>query len=161
MRKRRARKGFGLLGRWAAGGAGERETKSPEEELEDAMQNTIKIHRESVIWYLRTKLEEAAEIQRAMMQQRLEREVEKSKSALYKTKGPNSSMPLGPDFGNVNGNGNIAGGGYKGGKAALADDVDRKKIEQQLSPEQLQLFAQENSDMLKHYEDQLDQVRCV
>ena len=33
--------------------------------------------------------------------------------------------------------------------------------EQELSQEQLQLFAQENQDMLRHYEDTLDQVRLV
>ena len=41
------------------------------------------------------------------------------------------------------------------------DEEDRRQIEQQLSPEQLQLFARENQDMLKHYEDTLDQVRYV
>ena len=31
--------------------------------------------------------------------------------------------------------------------------------ESQLSPEQLQAFESENADLLRHYEDQLDQVR--
>ena len=158
--KRRARNGFKTLGRWAAGGVGEVSKKSPDEELEDARQNTVKVHRESVIWYLRRNLEEAGEIQRGMMELRLEREVERSKSVLYKTKGTRAS----PDFSDsdmTNGNGTAMANGrlYQGGKAAMTDEVERKKIEQQLSPEQLQLFAQENSDMLKHYEDTLDQVR--
>jgi len=37
----------------------------------------------------------------------------------------------------------------------------QSSIEQTLSPEQLQLFAQENTDMLKHYEDTLDKVRIA
>ena len=41
------------------------------------------------------------------------------------------------------------------------EEEDKRQIEQQLTPEQLQLFAKENQDMLKHYEDTLDQVRYV
>ena len=33
--------------------------------------------------------------------------------------------------------------------------------EEELSDEQMQLFAQENQDMMKHYQDTLDQVRYV
>ena len=43
----------------------------------------------------------------------------------------------------------------------MGEDESRRDIEQQLSPEQLQLFARENQDMLKQYEDTLDQVRSV
>ena len=38
-------------------------SKSPEEVLEDAQQQTVKLHRESILWYLKRKLEDAAEIQ--------------------------------------------------------------------------------------------------
>ena len=147
---------------------GAREKKSPEEELEEARQNTIKMHRESVIWYLRRKLEEAGEVQRAMMEVRLERDMEKSKSMLYKTRGSmgvsGSSMPgiESPTMGGMNGYGDRvtgAGEGFRGRKAAQMEEADRREIEQQLSPEQLQLFAQENNEMLKMYEDQLDQIR--
>ena len=160
--KRKARNGFKALGRWAAGGVGESSKKSPEEELEEARHNTIKVQRESVIWYLRRKLEEAAEVQRGMMELRLEREVERSKSVLYKTRGFKGVLET-SDLGDMSGNGSVklGGEGYRGGRTALMDETDRKKIEQQLSPEQLQLFARENTDMLKHYEDTLDQVRYV
>ena len=166
--QRRARQGLGVLGRWAAGGVlgGPKEKKSPEEELEDARRNSIKMHRESVIWYLRRKLEEAGEVQRGMMEVRLEREMEKSKSMLYKTRGAKAGSMAGaesPTIGGMNGyeDGGMGGGRgrYRGGKAAQMEDADRREIEQQLSPEQLQLFAQENNEMLKLYEDQLDQVR--
>lgn len=142
---------------------GENIKRSPEEELEEAMQNTTKVHRESVIWYLRRKLEEAAEVQREMMQTRLDREVEKSKSVLYKTRGVAGLPVEDTDSRGMDGHGkaSIANGSYKAGRSKLPDEEERKKIEQQLSPEQLQLFAQENSDMLKHYEDTLDQVRYV
>lgn len=154
--KKRANRGFGLLTRWAEGGA--ITAKSPEEELEEARAKTINVHRESIIWYLQQKLEECGSFQSSMMEIRLTREVEKSKSMLYKARGsmvpPDSSTGM--------------NGGYTGGSATVyrgqpshAEEMDRKEAEQQLSPEQLQLFAQENQDMLKHYEDSLDQVRTA
>jgi hypothetical protein len=40
-------------------------------------------------------------------------------------------------------------------------DAQQSDPEQELSPEQLQMFEKENQDMLKHYESTLDQVRYV
>ena len=159
--ERHKRRGLGALGRWAAGGSGD-VPKTPEEALEAARQETIKVHRESVIWYLRKKLEEAAEIQRGMMQTRLEREVEKSKSVLYKTKGLVGSGTWldNMDFGQTDdGPQSMPNERKYGNRNPAMDDVQRRNIEQTLSPEQLQLFAEENNDMLKHYEDTLDKVR--
>lgn len=86
------------------------------------------------------------------------REVEKSKSVLYKTR---ATMPSN-DYGGMNGGSTITGGSkdYRG-KSTHTQDESSAAIEQQLDPEQLQLFAQENQDMLKQYEDQLDKVRYV
>ena len=151
--------GLGVLGRWAAGGIGLE--KSKDEELEEARTNGVKAHRESVLWYLRRKLEACGEVQRAMMETRLTREVEKSKSILYKTRGPNGmtsaieSTAFPRDFESTNPSKPNSAQGTQ------MDDQEKQNIEQQLSPEQLQLFAQENQDMLKHYEDTLDQVRYV
>jgi len=125
------------------------------------------VHRDSVIWFLRKKLGEAADLQGGMMQKRLEREVEKSKSVLYKTKGfgdVKSGMngleqQAGSTASTGSVNGKADGRGYRVG-ASGAESME-KHVEQTLSPEQLQLFAQENSDMLKHYEDTLDKVRYV
>ena len=164
--KKKARNGFKALGRWAAGAISETR-KTPEEMLEAAQQETIRVHRDSVIWYLRKKLGEAVELQGGMMQKRLEREVEKSKSVLYKTKG------VGDVKSSIGGLEQRAGSTVLGGstKAKAAGQWYRvgssgtgdmeKPVQQTLSPEQLQLFAQENSDMLKHYEDTLDKVRYV
>ncbi|KAF2996680.1 hypothetical protein E8E13_004495 [Curvularia kusanoi] len=155
MRKR-AKQGLGALGRWAAGGA--ITAKSPEEELEEARANTTKAHRESIIWSLQNALEQCGQFQSSMMEIRLMREVEKSKSVLYKTR---TTMPS-SDYGGVNG-GSSADGAMKDyrGTSAHAQDESSAAIEQQLDPEQLQLFAQENQDMLKQYEDQLDKVRAA
>jgi syntaxin 18 len=160
--KRRRKKGLGAIGRWAAGGVGFEEPKTPEELDEEAKSNTIKIHRESVIWFLRQRLESCGDLQRTMVETRLVRELEKSKSVLYNAKGADvpartttdAATGKEPSYGSL-GSQTGADRGY------LLDEEERKAIEQQLSPEQLQLFAKENSDMLKHYEDTLDQVRLV
>ncbi|KAF2242917.1 syntaxin [Trematosphaeria pertusa] len=152
--KKRARKGLGALGRWAAGGA--ITAKSPDEELEEAKANTIKAHRESIIWYLQRALEECGRFQSSMMEIRLTREVEKSKSVLYKARG---TMPTTEDYSGMNGAHNAAPD-YRG-KTAQMQEADAVAVEQQLDPEQLQLFAQENQDLLKQYEDHLDQVRTA
>lgn len=144
------------MGRWAAGGA--ITAKSPEEELEEAKANTIRAHRDSIIWTLQSALEQCGQFQSSMMEIRLMREVEKSKSVLYKTR---ATMPSN-DYGGMNGGSTITGGSkdYRG-KSTHTQDESSAAIEQQLDPEQLQLFAQENQDMLKQYEDQLDKVRYV
>lgn len=152
--KKRARHGLGMVGRWAAGGA--ITAKSPEELLEEAKANTVKVHRESIIWYLQRQLEECGRFQSSMMEVRLAREVEKSKSILYNAR---ITMPGAGEYIGANG-GLDAANGYRG-KSTAQQDEESKAVEQQLDPEQLQLFAQENQDMLKHYEDTLDQVRYV
>jgi len=152
--RKRAKQGLGALGRWAAGGA--ITAKSPEEELEEAEANIVKAHRESIIWTLQNALEQCGQFQSSMMEIRLMREVEKSKSVLYKTR---ATMPSN-DYSSMNG-GSSASGASKDyrGQSSHVQDESSAAIEQQLDPEQLQLFAQENQDMLKQYEDQLDKVR--
>lgn len=152
--KKRAKRGLGALGRWAAGGA--ITAKSPEEEAEEAKMNTIKAHRESIIWYLQRALEDCGRFQSSMMEIRIAREIEKNKSILYKAKG---TIPPNFDFSGTNGHA-TAEADYRG-KTTQSQEADAAAAEQQLDPEQLQLFAQENQDMLKQYEDQLDQVRYV
>ena len=132
--------------------------KSPEEEREEAARKTVVAVRESIMLFLQQKLEEAGRVQSEMMEVRLSREVEKSKSSLEKTR--------------------VAGGipyAYDEGVNGIPPPINRKRMsgkftngvppetashmEPQLSPEQLQLFESENADLLRHYEDQLDKVR--
>lgn len=150
--RKRAKQGLGALGRWAAGGA--ITAKSPEEELEEGKANATRAHRESIIWSLQNQLEECGRFQSSMMEIRLMREVEKSKSVLYKTR---ETMPYMHDSSEAR---SRDGASYRG-KTSHAQEDSSAAIEQQLDPEQLQLFAQENQDMLKQYEDQLDKVRYV
>ena len=163
--KKRGRVGGALL-RWAegdvGGGKGAGEVAVGEEE------QTTRSWREGVLFYLGLKLREAGGVQRGMTTRRLEREVERSKSVLYKAKGGLPSN-LAEEKGGVNGfgggggKGGAMGGGYKNRTpmGAVEMDEERRTTESQLSPEQLQLFEKENVDLLRHYEDTLDKVRYV
>ena len=160
--KRRGRNGFRFLSSWAAGDSGE-VAKSDEERLEDAREVGLRAHRESVVWYLRRQLEAAAEAQREMMETRVEREIEKSKSVLYKAK-DTARSPRKPNSGSASQGFNYGPQGApvkSEGTAALSSEVDSTTASNCLTPEQIQLFEEENSDLLRHYEDTLDQVRSV
>ena len=156
----------GFFGKWAAGaGAAER---SPGQRSEEEKLETLKVVRESVVWFLQQKLEVAGELQRKMMERRLEREIEKGRSVLYKSRGgsvnPLDSSQVGHEAANGHGPEGRSERRQKGasgdqGVGLEMEEQTRREIEQQLSPEQLQLFAKENQDMLKQYEDTLDQVR--
>ncbi|CZR64792.1 related to syntaxin 18 [Phialocephala subalpina] len=147
--KKYARLGLGALGKWAAGGIGE--SKTMEEQLDEAKTNAISMHRENVLWYLRQKLQECGAFQASMMEKRIYREMEKNKSTLAKSKmgmsniafdAPSSSKPYTPTT-----------------RAAL--EVQELYPEEELTEEQIQMFEKENQDMLKHYESTLDQVRTA
>lgn len=133
--------------------------KSPDEEREEAERKTIVAVRESVVLYLQKKLEEAGRVQGEMMEVRLGREVEKSKSVLYKSRTA-GGIPYAEDE-DTDGVPTRALNSPKRAKRQstnLSDGVSDAGG-QQLSQEQIQMFAEENADLLKHYEDQLDQVR--
>jgi hypothetical protein len=120
--------------------------------------------------YLRRGVEGAAERQRRMVEIRIERVKEKERSVLYMVKtagGSNSggmgslTSPTGDGWDKGGMNGSAMGmpsmrGAYD---PAMADES--RSIEAQLSPDQLQLFAEENDVMLRHYEDTLSKVRYV
>ncbi|KAL8655454.1 MAG: hypothetical protein Q9226_003047 [Calogaya cf. arnoldii] len=156
--KHSKRYGFGgAIGRWAAGDSNDLDKGlSPEEQWEQVGRETLKAWRESVIWYLKKKLEEAGEVQRSMMDRRLQREVERSKSVLYKSRGSK-----GVDIG-LEGPVAVVGlNGYVGGGAAMVEEERKRQGEDGLSEEQMQVFREENEGMLRHYEDTLDQVRTA
>lgn len=146
LRNKYSRAGLGLLGSWAAGGAGH--TKSYEEELEEVKAGTISMHRESVLWYLGEKLKECGQFQASMMEKRINREMEKNRSVLANTRADPSAKFAGGAGPSVD---------YPASTAHL--EVPVFKPEEELTPEQIQIFEKENQDMIKHYESTLDQVR--
>ncbi|KAH8809059.1 snare-complex protein syntaxin-18 N-terminus-domain-containing protein [Xylogone sp. PMI_703] len=164
-RKKYHKLGFGALGAWAAGSGadGGGRTRSREEEAEMVKSDTIKMHRESVLWYLRRKLQDAGQAQAEMMEKRILREMEKNKSMLARTR--RASIPGLRDF---EGLGSVPGkmgaiGAAAGGSELSAVEMETRSLypEEELSEEQIQMFEKENQDMLKHYESTLDQVRTA
>lgn len=151
QQRKYARLGLGALGSWASGGIGPK--KSFEQTLDESRTNTITQHREAVIWYLNEKLHRCTMIQAGMMEKRLSREMEKNKSALANSRGP---MPALGGFDN-------APAPPTKYSASTAAHVETQQMypEEELTPEQIQMFEKENQDMLKHYQTTLDQVRYV
>jgi syntaxin 18 len=150
IRKKYARTGLGVLSTWAAGGSDQ--SKSYDQGLDEAKGNAVKMHRESVLWYLRQKLQECGSFQASMMETRITRELEKNKSVLYKARGKPmpelggfDTAPVPPKIINKT--------------SYVEDQHARQDLENELSPEQLQMFEKENQDMMKHYEATLDQVK--
>lgn len=114
--------------------------------------------REGVLWFLRTGLEGAASVQREMVEKRIERVREKEKSVLYKNAVPGAKVP---PAASEYGAGSKSSPPVPTPDAVVLSEADSARIEAQLSPEQLQLFAEENDSMLRHYEDTLGKVQYV
>ena len=141
--------------------------KSERQRDEEGREETLSGVRESVLWFLGRRLEGVADVQREMVERRVRREVERGRSVLYMAKTQQEHQSQGSGSGPWDSETLLDSTTERRmtGKSSLDQDQEEKgrrdAIEQQLSPEQLQLFAQENQDMLKHYEDTLDQVRYV
>jgi len=125
--------------------------------------------RENVLWYLRRGLEGAAEVQRGMVEKRIERVREKEKSVLYKAAAGGGLERVVPGAQDAAEKKPLPDDGYRmqppppppSMRAQDTAQGEMADIESQLSPEQLQLFAEENDSMLKHYEDTLSKVQYV
>ena len=80
------------------------------------------------------------------------REVEKNRSVLAKSRNPTL-----PDLGGFDPPPKPA----KKQKSSTAAQMDAWELypEQELTPQQIQMFEKENQDMLRQYEDTLDQVK--
>ncbi|KAJ6179455.1 hypothetical protein N7519_009916 [Penicillium mononematosum] len=159
-----------LLWRWAGGSgaldASADEGKSAEQvHAEESARSTATV-RESVLWFLRRGLECAVSVQRRMVEKRIERVREKEKSVLYKVGAGEACWGCGSEgvcFCVGEDRGGVGPGvgfdGFQAPEAAVLSEADTARIEAQLSPEQLQLFAEENDSMLRHYEDTLGKVQ--
>lgn len=99
------------------------------------------------------------------MEKRLQREVERSKSVLYKSRGIKGGL-IGLEDGDMRmpiaawGKG-TGMNGYAGQSGLVMEEEERRRGEGGLSEEQVQALKEENEGMLRHYEDTLDQVRLV
>ncbi|KAF2452730.1 hypothetical protein BDY21DRAFT_388439 [Lineolata rhizophorae] len=156
--KKRRRVGLGALGRWAAGGGkGEGLDEEEEKGEEEGRDEAVGAFRDGVVWYLREKLRAAGERQSEMVGRRLGEEVERRKNELNRF--------VGSRGGKIDG---LAANGFAGGEKRGSVDEGKATVagtwgddDEELSEEQMQTFARENQDMLRQYEDQLDQVRTA
>ncbi|KAJ5485091.1 hypothetical protein N7539_005079 [Penicillium diatomitis] len=172
-----------LLWRWAGGGSAldessAQEGKSAEQVDAEERAKTLAGVREGVLWFLRRGLDRVAGVQREMVEKRIERAREKEKSVLYKnasaaaaaaaagngstchTSDPSSSPTSGPAGSSARQSAyQSLDPSIPAPDATTLSEAETARIEAQLSPEQLQLFAEENDTMLKHYEDTLGKIQ--
>ncbi|KAL5003307.1 snare-complex protein syntaxin-18 N-terminus-domain-containing protein [Aspergillus recurvatus] len=164
-----------LLFQWASGSSALSENrdagKKPEQIAEEQTENNLKTVRESILWFLRRRLEGTIEMQRDMVEKRIERAREREKSVLYKNSA--SASAAGAVSTVVAGRGRgvsiSAPSTYPdaalettdtaGVKGSTLDASEVAAIEAELTPEQLQLFAEENDSMVRYYEDTLSKVQ--
>lgn len=147
-------RGLGVLGSWATGGG--KSNKSMDCVSAEEKANTLNTHRESVLWMLRQRLQECLQTQQGMMEVRLNREMEKSRSVLAKARGQ-ENMALGipkERRGSISTKPSAS-------QAISSDDNPWHNPADELTPEQIQMFEKENHDMLERYESTLDQVRTA
>ncbi|KAI7099529.1 hypothetical protein KC352_g38193 [Hortaea werneckii] len=85
-----------------------------------------------------------------MMEVRLSREMEKSKSVLSKSRQSAGGIPYAQDSGNRS---ELTNG--------VTDSSNAAEYDEELDQEQQQLLAEENNEMLKHYNTQLDQLNAA
>jgi hypothetical protein len=162
----------GFLWRWAAGdGDAPDAGKSKQQVEEEGRLRSLKQFRDGVLWYLGKVLKDALTRQQEMVQKRLDREQQKQMSVLYdpRNKGVRASRDVVDPSG---------GGGGHGRSETMAASTTRdfrghdeyqpwtgaessSGIQQDLSPEQLQLFEEENRGIFEHFNDQLARVTQV
>ncbi|KAH2059853.1 hypothetical protein V6Z96_007016 [Aspergillus fumigatus] len=156
---RKKHRASSALLRWAAGASAlantPTENKSPEQIHDEERARTLRTVRESILWFLRRGLERAAEAQRDMVEKRIERVREKEKSVLYKSEA-GGARPV-PASVPVSGPGPATADPHLRG--STLSETETAAIEAELSPEQLQLFAEENDLLLRQYEDALSKVQ--
>ncbi|KAG0134328.1 hypothetical protein HOY82DRAFT_537651 [Tuber indicum] len=145
-----------LRKRYSSGLRGIFRDETEEREMEEDKLRTLSVHREGVLWLLKTGLEKASELQRGQQEIRLQRQVERGKSILCKAP-PGFPLPNHTSLPVTSSSRSVA----PTGRSVWLEDEERKNIENILTEEQLQLFEKENGDLMKHYEDTLDQVKSA
>lgn len=140
---------LGALGSWASGGA-VTSSKTAEQAAAEARAQQTEMHRDSVLWFLRQRLEQCCRTQQDMMETRLTRELEKSRGFLA---APASDFA---DFAQAT---RAASGGA--GASSSADAAAYGAGNEGLTDDQVQMFEEGNQDMMKHYESTLAKVQYV
>lgn len=161
------------LWKWAAGGGARQSAKSQEQETLEAIEATLTTVRENVLWSLRRGLEVAIEMQREMVERRIQ-QVQQQEFDMMKMisrkKEPSISIPGAMPFLNDEEERTRAGTqdfAYMPdvrdirGKGGDLDAQATAELQTEMSQEQLQIFEQENQGLLQSYEDTLSKVQYV
>jgi len=168
--KQRLEKKYGkstnFLLRWAAGGddADVGDAGKTEERIEEeGRENTIYTLRNNVLYYLNYWYNQVWRVQYDMVETWSERQREKAASILYDERNKNvKSQQRFEDIVGVEGDTSYGNMDMRGrDKYNPALDPYPEVGGQDLSPEQLQLFEEENSSLMKHYNETLTQVTQV
>ncbi|KAL7922323.1 hypothetical protein ACQKWADRAFT_320863 [Trichoderma austrokoningii] len=130
-------KGLGALGSWASGGIAS--SKSAEHAAAEDQAQQLGGYRDGVVWFLRQRLELCCRTQQDMMETRLRRELEKSRSML----------PVG----------DLAE--FVPRQTSGAEEASPAAFTEGLTDEQVQMFEEGNQSMMEHYESTLDKVRTA
>ncbi|KIY00677.1 uncharacterized protein Z520_03342 [Fonsecaea multimorphosa CBS 102226] len=157
----------GFLWRWAAGDGDTPDAGKSQKQLDEEGQlKTTKMFRDGVLWYLNKFLKDAITAQQEMVEKRLEREQQKQMSILYNPRNKGVRVSRDTETGAANGSletmipqptQDLRGHDeYK-----PWTDASQGGVEQELTPEQLQLFEEENRGIFEHFNDQLAKVTQV
>ncbi|KAM3559667.1 hypothetical protein ARSEF4850_004037 [Beauveria asiatica] len=141
---------LGALGSWASGGSTTLSGKTPEQAAAEARARQTEMHRDSVLWFLRQRLEQCCRTQQDMMETRLTRELEKSRGFLA---APSADFA---DFAQATRS--------AAPRAAVGGDADAAAYgvgNESLTEDQVQMFEEGNQDMMKHYESTLAKVQTA
>lgn len=138
---------LGALGSWASGGGAPLGGKSTEQQAAEGRAAQTDMHRDSVLWFLRQRLEQCCRTQQDMMEARLTRELEKSRGFL-------AAPPA--DFADFAQASRSAASAGEGGA-----DASYGAGNEDLTEDQVQMFEEGNQDMMKHYESTLAKVQYV
>ncbi|KAF5647216.1 syntaxin 18 [Fusarium sp. NRRL 52700] len=144
--------GLGAFGAWASGGI--ISSKTEEHAEAEAKARDLGIHRDSILWYLRQRLELCCRTQQEMMETRLKRELEKNRSMLSR-----SGATIAGDFAEFPPS--ARRNSQTAPTAPIPMSEDGQFPSQGLTEEQIQMFEQGNQDMMKHFENSLDKVRTA
>ncbi|RDA88713.1 hypothetical protein CP532_4128 [Ophiocordyceps camponoti-leonardi (nom. inval.)] len=129
--------GLSSLSSWASGGV-KAAAKSTEHAAAEARARHTDVHRDGVLWFLRQRLELCCRTQQDMMETRLTREMEKSRVFM-----PPPAVDM-----------------FKPAEAAPHTTASHEP-QHGLTQEQIQMFEEDNHDMMEHYESKLDKVRTA
>ncbi|OCT51131.1 putative SNARE protein (Ufe1) [Cladophialophora carrionii] len=153
----------GVLWRWAAGDGDTPDAGKPQAQIDEEGQlRTLKMFRDGVLWYLGKMLKDAITVQQEMVEKRLEREQQKQMSILYnpRNKGVRANNGMEATVTGVS-EGIPPTQDLRGRDEYKPWTESQGGGEQELSPEQLQLFEEENRGIFEHFNDQLAKVTQV